>query len=312
MKYFESKGIPNVNKIFCNQIFDLFKNNSYGIFYINLYQDNIKIKNVKIDFKKDEWYSTFKPNMFKLNNNIISDVELNFYIPIYDENKIKEEITHELNHLYEFYNIIIKNRKLPYHITLKNAIIFFKNKKELDIKNKINNNEDVSNDIIELNTYECLKNIIYLTLDDELNARVSSLYQYLFKFNSLDKKYLTEKLKESDVWKSYEILINDNPKNLYNYFIRNLGVDASLILINELNNDVINISKKYKVDIKDIFIKELKNETELLNYFTKIYKNFNLKLLKHKSKMLRIIDEIISDGTTISEAYLNSPTNHPS
>ena len=128
--------------------------------------------------------------------------------------------------------------------------------------------------------------LIYLTLDNELNARVSQVYQFLKQSKIKDKEILIKRMKNSSSWKKMEIINKFDPIMYYEALLESIGGDLSLMLINDLNKELINN------DFNKSFIKELKSLDELKSYLKSWSKLFKYKMKKHKEKLLRIIDEI--------------------
>lgn len=162
----EGRGISEINKIETENIFKLFKNTGVKM-NVNYLLDNM---NITINFKVGNYDSNFS----YINNMFI----LNFSFPVnYNENKVKQIITHELNHLIEIKSITTKRLNYPNYNTIKKSLLSFKPKsKEMKF----------------------FKHLIYKILDNEINANVSQTYTYLRQFDNTDKKFLLEKLEEYD------------------------------------------------------------------------------------------------------------------
>lgn len=261
----ESKGISNVNKIYTEDIFNLFDNIDKNI-NISLNNDILSLVNLNIiiSYGNNEYYSIFDPKDFSLNNNILYDLKLIFKIPkLYDDTKLRQLITHELNHIIEFDNLVKNNREIPKHGQIKINIQDFR---------KFNYD----------NYFEAFVHYIYLTLDNEFNSRVAETYQYLKSFNTNDKSELIEHLYNSEIWlKIKEIELFDSER-FGSFLINKIGLDATIIFLNAFNKS---INKKYNItDYNDI-----------IKYFNDWNNKFKYKLKKHKNKLLKIIDEVIKD-----------------
>lgn len=130
---------------------------------------------------------------------------------------------------------------------------------------------------------------MYLTLDNELNARVVQTYQ-LLKYEKInDKESLLKILKTKYIWKRCIEIENFNPKKYVNDLIELLGLDFTKILINQFNNEL-----RYN-DINFTFIKNVNTKEDIIIYFNNWKKRFNYKLKKHLTKLDKVIDEIIID-----------------
>lgn len=246
----EGRGISEINKKVTENIFELFIKNGYGEIPYKFYDKDILIK-----FEENTNYNSY----FYKNNRIFI---LYFSIPKqYNTSKVKEIITHELNHFIEIYNIEKKGFKYPKYNNIKKALIKF------------------NPTSIPLSSF---KHLIYKTLDNEINAKISQTYTYLKNFNSLDENILKNKLDEYYIRKEYlDILsldikkiisdLSNNTQELYllnNYFIDENVQDFFPFIL--------------KIDDIDVYI----------NNWMKIIKNNAKKLIK---KQDNIIKEVIED-----------------
>ena len=211
----EGRGISDINKIETENIFNLLKNNGFKV--NNKY--NIDGIDIIINFYVGDYYANYH---FK--NGIHS---LNYTFPTnYNEIKVKETITHEINHFMEIKSIMGKNFRYPKYDKIKKSLINF----------------TPTTTVIGY-----LKHIIYLTLDNEINANVSQTYTYLKQFNTSDINILKIKLNEYDKRKEYMTIkmmktdkiandINNNDKSLselmeLNDLLISNGVGDFLILV---------------------------------------------------------------------------------
>lgn len=260
----ESKGVPNKMNEFSNRMIgDMFKGKfSDFIFKTGL----VKMEEISVKIKhENENYNS----RFYSKTNSISDIELIFDIPYKpDPYYLHEIILHELTHLWEFYNIKIVNEKLPMYSNIGKALRLTLSQDKYDILSEF-------------------RYLIYLTLDNELNARVSQVYQFLKQSKIKDKSILETRIKNSSSWKKMEIINNFNSSEYYDALIESIGGDLSLILINDLNKELINN------DFDKSFIKELNSLYELKSYLKSWSKLFKYKMKKHRIKLLKVIDLVI-------------------
>jgi hypothetical protein len=260
----ESKGVPNKMKEHSNKLIgEMFKGKfSDFIFKTGL----VKMEEIFVKIKHDsENYNS----RFYSKDGSLSDIELIFDIPYKpDPYYLHEIILHELTHLWEFYNIKILNEKLPMYSNIGKSL-------------RLTLSQDNYNVLSEF------RYLIYLTLDNELNARVSQVYQFLKQSKIKDKQILETRIKNSSSWKKMEIIDNFNPNKYYDALIDSIGGDLSLILINDLNKELINN------EFNKSFIKELKSLDELKSYLKSWSKLFKYKMKKHRIKLLKVIYEII-------------------
>ena len=270
----ESRGISNIVKLYTDIVYENFIDRDSKVIFIDLTDKDFQLFNIKLNISFDnriDFYAKFDPINFKFTDNKLLNIELEFLVPVDSEEYIiKSKITHELTHVLEFYNLVKHNRKLPKHVNLKKIITNF---------NKI---ETPLNDF----TY-----FIYLSLDNELNASVSEVYHFLMKFNSKDKSFLEERIKESESWKKYEELFNFDAEFFYNYMIEKISKPALDVLITYLNNQLSEINKNLVFNLSTI------------EYFKKWEKIFKIKCKKNKLKLLAVIYEVIKDQDNINEYY---------
>ena len=270
----EGKGISNfIKKLSTNIVGEIFKNKK--IFDVNIPElELIKSVSIEINNIKKDYHSVF---LVKNNseNDILNNLLIKFDLPFIeniDHHYLIQIVTHELTHLYEFYNIVKNNKKLPLYNNIKKSLIQTINQDNFDI-------------------FSYFRNIVYLTLDNELNARVAQTYQ-LLKFKKIkDKTQLFNILKTTHIWKKYKEIENFNPKTYTSDLIEILGVNLTCILINEFN-------KELKINyIHFSFITNVNNENEIIKYFNSWNKRFKYKLKKHIQKLNNVIDEVIIDFT---------------
>ena len=273
----EGNGISNIIKTYSDIIYTNFLDYEDKIIFLDLKDILFPLYNIKltINFEKRlDCYAKFDPINYTFSNNILKNINLYFFVTIgTDDYIIKSKISHELTHVLEFYNLIKNQRDLPTHVNLQKIITNF---------NKI---ETPLNDF----TY-----FIYLSLDNELNARVSEAYHFLMKFNSIDKNILLEKIKECESWKKYEELDSFNAEKFYNYMLEKISEPALIVLINHLNEQI--IKNNYNLDFID-------SNLPLIDYFKKWENIFKNKCIKNKKKLLSIINEVIKDQGNMNEKY---------
>lgn len=259
----ESKGVPNKMKEFSNRMIgDMFKCD-FSDFVFKTGLPKMDEISVKIKHENEKYNSRIYSK-----TNSLSDIEMVFDIP-HNPNPyyLHEVILHELTHIWEYYNIKILNSKLPMYSNIGKSL-------------RLTLNQD------EFNILSEFRYLIYLTLDNELNARVSQVYQFLKQLKINDKIILSDRIKDSSSWKKMEIINNFDPNKYYDALLQSIGEDLSVIIINDLNSEL----KGNGFDKS--FIKELKSKEELRSYLKSWSLLFKYKMKKHKEKLLRVVDEI--------------------
>ena len=221
----EGKGISNfIKKLSTIIVGNIFKD--IKVFDIEIDISELKLIN-KISIEVNNITRDYNSAFFVKKNtddDILNNLSIKFDLPFIedvDHYYLIEIVTHELTHLYEFYNIVKNNKKLPLYNNIKKSLI-----------------QTIKQDNFDIFSY--FRNIVYLTLDNELNARVSQTYQLLKFKNIKDKIQLFNILKTTHIWKKYKEIDNFNPKSYTSDLIEILGVNLTCILINDFNNELKN------------------------------------------------------------------------
>lgn len=242
------------------------------IININVKFDEIdKINHIAIIVRSEEcnYHSKFITN----GSDLLNDLCLEFDLPKksdLDYNYLHELIIHELTHLYEYYNIVVNRREFPLYNKIKKSLVRTIKQDDFDI-------------------FSYFRNLVYLTLDNELNARIAQTYQ-LLKFEKInDKDQLFNILKTKHIWKKYKEIESFSPKKYTSDLIELVGLDFSKILINQFNKEL----RLNGVDFS--FIKDTNTKEDVIKYFNSWKKRFNYKLKKHLIKLRRVIDEVVKD-----------------
>lgn len=160
------------------------------------FEEISQIESINIIIKMDrcDYHSKF----YLRGDNLLKDILLEFDISKkskLDHFYLHELITHELTHLYEYYNIVINQRSFPLYNKVKKSLVRTIKQDDFDI-------------------FSYFRNLVYLTLDNELNARASQTYQLLTFKKIKDKEQLFSVLKTTHIWKKFKEVENFNPKNM--------------------------------------------------------------------------------------------------
>ena len=289
----EGKGISNIIKVYSTFIYDKYLDQKSNI-QLDLDYEQLPLMDLRIIFKKtNRNYGVFIPINSKLLNNKLYDIEIYIeYIDINNKSEIIGLIIHELTHIMEFYQIMIKNNKdliniRPHHIDIKIAY------KKLGIP--------------QSNVYYEFVNLLYLSLDTEINARTSQVYDYLKSFNSTDYDFLLDKLFKNKVYIYSNTLSNFDYNSFIDNCINRLGLESLLIITNKLTENLSEI-KNNKNKVFFTFLREVKIKQDLINYYKGFNDYFLIKVNKQKDKYKSIIKEVIkdiSDPNTYKESFVN-------
>ena len=281
----ESKGTPNL-------ISDVINNNSNDIknciknkspFTLNINESTDKynlVADVKINFTLGDRYNANMNYKECLNSNFKNCI-ININYPIsYEIPLIFKSISHELTHLYELYQIKDK---------------FYKTRwKWQDALNNTIKQQKLGSDVVYF------RDMLYLSLPQELNARVSSIYTYLLmkSKSGTSKDELIKILEVTNEWLNYLNLLNFSPDQLTLGLINNFKEDMDFLyfIFNELNTSL-NID--YKIE----------NIEDIKSYLSKVNKMFKNSANKYKNKLLRVVDRVYEENNKKFEYITYDPGN---
>lgn len=199
----ERRGISDVIKDEVDNIWNLFKQNSYSIHYLTIGYDRIGFKEYELKFiERNNYHSHLNVDKYR-NCSITIGIPQNG-----KEKRVKEVISHELTHLIEI--IGLNGNDHPRYWNIKTSLMEFKPKTK-------------AGDIIS--------HCIYKTLDNEINANVAQTYVYLNNFGMMSKESYFDKLKEYSEWIEYNNILKIDKENIKS--------KVDMIEIEELNNILI-------------------------------------------------------------------------
>lgn len=202
----ESRGISNfikkISTIITGGIYKKYEDLSNNIdsgftLVLDLNYEEIKmIKKLTVIIKNNK--RNYDSKFFSKNelNKEFDDIFLEFDLPLkqdLDPFYLHELVIHEMTHLYEYYNIVKNKKAFPLYDKIKKSLIRTLKQDEFDV-------------------FSYFRNLVYLTLDNELNARVAQTYQLLKFQNIKSKDLLFNNLKTTHIWKKYKEIDNFNPK----------------------------------------------------------------------------------------------------
>lgn len=274
-------------------------------------------------FNFDTWEARFKDSDSYINNSIYHDVELFFeiYLPesilkikkgdnsdeeinqFLNSNKIYRKIlgmiSHETTHLYEYYQ-----RKL-------NNIHSWKDR--LKGTNKVIAEKQLLSNISD--DWKYFLRLIYLSLDYEINARISQIYYELSDMNINTKYDFISSLKETETWKEKEMLKNFNTDDFIENFkykssdedlksvFKTMGIyseeeiesnSIKILLLRKLisiwNDSIDETNKLYDIKMKKLSESQLNNPFKFIRQFENLFK---MKANKWERKMYKLYDKIV-------------------
>ena len=154
---------------------------------------------------------------------------------------------------------------------------------------------NIISEIIDENKLIYFRNLFYTSLPHEIRSKVASLGFFLKSLSTNDKEEILNKLKETTEWKHYQSLYNFNPKKYLHDLLLDFNIDILIISFNYFN-------KLMSIET------EIKNETDLLNYFKNTKRYFRTVCKSYNKKISKIINhvvnaETIKDDGTIHETF---------
>jgi hypothetical protein len=281
----ESKGTPNlVSDIInsnSNDIKDCIKNKYSLSLKINESTDNYKlVADVKIKFDFGDRYNANMNYKECLDSNFKNCIINIKYPKTYELPLIFKSISHELTHLYELYQI-----KDKFDITRW---------KWQDALNSTIRQQKLGSDIIYF------RDMLYLSLPQELNDRVSSIYIYLSmkSMSNISKDDLIKMLEGTNEWLNYLNLLNFSSNQLTLGLINNFKENMNFLyfIFNELN-------KSLNIDYRIESIEDIKS------YLSKINKMFKNSANKYKNKLMRVVDRVYEEMNKKLEYFTHDPGN---
>lgn len=212
----EGRGISDVVKDEVDNIWNLFKQNSYSTHNLIIGYDKIGFKEYEIKFvERNNYYSHLNVDKFR-NCSITIGIP-----PNGKERRVKEVISHELTHLIEI--IGLNKKDYPRYWNIKQSLMEFEPKTKAG---------------------ELITHCIYKTLDNEINANVAQTYVYLNNFGMMSKSNYLDKLKEYSQWIEYNNILKISKGNIKS------KVDTSEIedLNNILIKNGVNTIRSFNID----------------------------------------------------------------
>jgi hypothetical protein len=189
-----------------------------------------------------------------------------------DINRCLKSLSHELTHYHELLQIFnIFNKSVVWN-------------KNLSLN-------DFDDNYSKLGLIRYFRDLFYLSLPNEIKARISSIRYYLLSKKNKEYDFLKTNLEETSEWKYIKFLNDFNPNNYINDLYSKLNNDIILEIFNYFNS-IMNI--KY----------DLKSRNDLLNYFNKIDKYFKNVSDKYKKDLLKLLSKTITESIKID--YINN------
>ncbi|NPV13289.1 MAG: hypothetical protein HPY57_16130 [Ignavibacteria bacterium] len=271
----EGKGIPHILKWIVDEIIENL--NNFKTFSIDIDETDLKLKNLTVKYNNSERiniyaytkFGIFSPKYERGNfENYLNSPTIEIFLDYDNYNLIdlKRVILHELLHIYEIYQRFNNKTTKDLEWFLNNELIKIR-RKYMDDK--------FLNDFIF---------ILYLSSNQEINARVAETYSILLEKRTTQKDILQDTLYKSNAWSQLEKI------KKFNYKDYNIDYNRCIEFFTEISTIV---TPKLKQDF--IIFNIPHNNKDITNILKKYKTLFNKKSKKFENKLIKIIEEVIFD-----------------
>lgn len=274
---YEGRGISDIIKEYSKIIYDDFieygmNNLQYDFDYESLPLLDLRIVLDKSDINHAE-YDLDKSNIIdkKLYN-------ITIYIKYIFTKDVRGLLIHELNHIKEYYSFKSNSLKIkikPSYVNIRNSY------------NKLG--------ILEGHSYYLFIYLLYLSLDTEMNARISQVYDYLFDFGIKDEQILFNKLKEHKNWEYVEMLNDFDYKKFVDNNIDKIGESGLINITNDLINNFKDKDLNKNTKLLYFIDKNVENYNDLIDFYQHFSTYFKEKTKKHIEHFQYMIKEVVED-----------------
>ena len=149
--------------------------------------------------------------------------------------------------------------------------------------------------IQEDNIYHYFIYLLYLSLDTEMNARISQVYQYLYEFQISNKDMLLDKLKLHKNWEYLMMLSGFNSIEFVGDCIKKLEFGGLLKITNSLIDSFIDKELNKNTKLLSFINGNLNSESDIYLFYEKFSEYFKKKATIHLEKFKYLIDEVVED-----------------
>lgn len=214
----------------------------------------------------------------------ITNLDISGFIVLKSIDNLLEELkdlnsyfAHEFVHLYEEYNILLKNEKLHKGHSVKGIFPYYL--------------EKYKNGAINQKWFDFIR-IFYICLPHEINSRISQLYFEIKNKNINSEEQISKEIHNTQAYKDFEMIKHFNPSQFYQDYIAEYGKESLRLLTLEFYQVYEEIIKRSNLPHNFIIPKNLK----YLDFFVKFDENiFKKQVVYIDKKIKRIIKELIED-----------------
>jgi hypothetical protein len=266
--------------------------------------DGLSLINMCVKFEIDnEYHGEFNPEFIEMSAGKMCNCLIIIKHPLnYDIIKIKETVIHELNHANEYFNYLKKIEEIQIRVSQGFGEYLKIRPTWIDINAIKNELRHINMSSYKNKSFEYFLYYVYLSLDNEMNARVSQVYPYLKTYNLKDKSKLLEILHKHDIWKYSDLLSMWNHSIFINNMLKDLKMEDVISLTNIMSSRLIEKGIPQRVKLLED-IGEIKSKEDVYNFYS-IWENlFHIKSKTNKEKLVKMIDEVVKDHFKIEEGY---------
>jgi len=161
-------------------------------------------------------------------------------------------------------------------------------------------------------------------LDNEMNARIAQVYDYLLDFNIKNENILFDKLKEHQNWKYIDMLNNFNSEKFINECLNKIELSGLLNITNELikkfkdkDANVTFLNKKiynkstHSLNFLDNKVNNLSDLKIFYNEWSRYFKNKNKKHIEHYKYIIKEVIEDLNGNRPWNECARYERKNNP-
>lgn len=229
----------------------------------------------------DHYHGLFDPRYSTIKEGRLYNVFLRLTLNENDlsDSKILGIISHELTHAKEYFEIQKKNL----HMTVKIHPV------HVDVK--IINQDHIG----KFPSFSSFRNLVYLSLDDEMNARIAQIYHYLYEFGIRDASVLTKKVRLHDSWEYVMMLQSFDSEEFVRNNLELVGIGGFLSITNSIIEKFVDMDLNVRSKMLKFVHEPMNTCEDLYRFYGRWEEYFRRKADLHVEKFDHLISEVIED-----------------
>ncbi len=297
----EGRGVNNIVKDMVDYVYDEYLEKikqicvDDGVEIVFDLDENIKLKNFCVFIKSGNGNSGLNEpqySFFDESFEFLNDAKITIIYK--DVTKIKELLSHEFNHLVEYY---FYNKKIN-KIDIKNRNSDKLNISGLSINLSWIDISFVRKELLKINKSESFERflyLVYLSLDGEMNSRISQVYHYLYDTKIVDEDLLFDKIRQHENWNYYLSLKNFDFQVMCNKTIDEIGEKLFIEMTKTFREKLEDRNVLKKVYLLKNIPDVIEDIDDVLMFYKTWANLFDKKSEKHLEKFKYIIKEVVED-----------------